>query len=53
MTNNQNPEQRARDIIDQMLIATGWVVQLKPSIVKLFISKHLLNNFLSLYHTTH
>lgn len=25
-TNNQNPQQKARDRIDQPLIATGWVV---------------------------
>ena len=25
---NQNPEQKARDIIDRMLIASGWAVPL-------------------------
>ena len=29
---NQNPEQRARDKIDKMLIATGWVVQPKKKV---------------------
>lgn len=29
---NQNPEQKARDSIDKMLIASGWVVQDKKSI---------------------
>ncbi len=31
-TINQNPEQIARDIIDQMLIASGWVVQSKNEV---------------------
>lgn len=29
---NQNPEQLARDHIDQKLIAAGWVIQSKRSI---------------------
>lgn len=29
---NQNPEQKARDLIDQQLIAFGWVIQHKSSI---------------------
>ena len=29
---NQNPEQIARDKIDQMLIATGWLVQSKEKV---------------------
>ncbi len=29
---NQNPEQRARDIIDNMLIASGWIIQDKKKI---------------------
>jgi type I restriction enzyme R subunit len=32
MTPNQNPEQLARDQIDAMLIASGWVIQSKKSI---------------------
>jgi type I restriction enzyme, R subunit len=29
---NQNPEQRARDRIDQLLIASGWIIQNKTKI---------------------
>ena len=29
---NQNPEQIARDKIDQMLIASGWIVQSKKDL---------------------
>ena len=29
---NQNPEQKARDFIDQMLIAAGWAVQSKKKV---------------------
>ena len=29
---NQNPEQLARDLIDQMLIASGWIIQNKKAI---------------------
>lgn len=29
---NQNPEQIARDKIDQMLIAAGWLVQSKEKV---------------------
>ena len=29
---NQTPEQRARDKIDKMLVASGWVVQSKKQI---------------------
>lgn len=32
MTANQNPEQLARDRIDKMLVASGWVVQSKKHI---------------------
>jgi type I restriction enzyme, R subunit len=32
MTSNQNPEQLARDLIDAMLIASGWAIQSKNSI---------------------
>jgi len=31
-TNNQNPEQKARDKIDTMLLAAGWVVQTKNKV---------------------
>ncbi len=31
-TNNQNPEQKARDKIDAMLLAAGWVVQTKNKV---------------------
>lgn len=27
MTLNQNPEQKARDIIDALLLQAGWVIQ--------------------------
>lgn len=29
MTENQNPEQKARDNIDALLTQAGWVVQLR------------------------
>lgn len=29
---NQNPEQKARDIIDQQLLASGWIIQAKTKI---------------------
>ena len=29
---NQNPEQKARDNIDKMLVETGWVVQSKKKV---------------------
>jgi len=29
---NQNPEQKARDSIDRMLVDTGWVIQDKKQI---------------------
>ncbi len=32
MTENQTPEQRARDNIDKMLNASGWMVQNKKNI---------------------
>ncbi len=31
-TANQNPEQRARDQIDQRLLASAWLMQIKFSI---------------------
>ncbi len=32
MTPNQNPEQKARDNIDKLLLQSGWVVQNKNKI---------------------
>lgn len=31
-SSNQNPEQKARDTIDEMLIGAGWVIQDKKKI---------------------
>ncbi len=42
---NQNPEQIARDRIDKMLIASGWVVQSKEPVPVEYSQKNPIEQF--------